>query len=421
MDSFKGQILHSTRHKKATDHAGKKVVVVGAGSSAHDICTDYYEHDVDVTMYQRGSTYVMTSKNAWKVIMGGAYTEGGLPVDVADRITASFPRHFNIGLAQRSTKAIAELDKDLLDALRARGFQLNFGIQGTGFDLLASTRSGGYYLDVGGSELIADGKIKLKSGSPIETFTETGIKFEDGSEIPADVVVFATGLGDSRSHIRQLVSDDVFKNVKPIWGLNPEGEMNGVWRDIGVKGLWSIIGNLALSRFYSKHVALQIKAMEEGIFGERYSAKTRNQDPKPSKTCRCKAKARIVVHVFATHFMRHGTLPGTFVPLEANAALNALPFPLTRSLSPTDLIRIRANTNEDKSTVIEWQGQVLSYSPGERPKVIFKVKGMSVTRVKKLENGSYDLLTREVQLYLDPSTEEVLEVWHNPWSDKDVN
>ncbi|KAG5352794.1 hypothetical protein E4T56_gene7569 [Termitomyces sp. T112] len=91
-----------------------------------------------------------------------------------------------------------------------------------------------------------------------------------------------------------------------------------------------------------------------------------------------------------------------------------------RPLNATDLVRIRASTDESKSTVIEWQGQVLSYLPGEQPKVLFKVKGMSVTRAKKLENGSYDLMTREVQLYLDPSTEEVLHVWHNPWSDKDV-
>ncbi|KAG6872780.1 hypothetical protein C0995_006700 [Termitomyces sp. Mi166 len=95
-------------------------------------------------------------------------------------------------------------------------------------------------------------------------------------------------------------------------------------------------------------------------------------------------------------------------------------FSQMRTLTATDLVRIRASADESKSTVVEWQGQVLSYLPGERPKVLFKVKGMSVTRAKKLENGSYDLMTREVQLYLDPSTEEVLNVWHNPWNDQDV-
>ncbi|KAG5720265.1 Flavin-containing monooxygenase YUCCA3 [Termitomyces sp. T112] len=272
MNSFKGQILHSTRHKSAADHLGKKVVVVGACTSAHDICADYYAHGIDVTMYQRSSTYIMSATSGWKVLMEGVYSEGGLPTDIADRVTASFPHHFNVGLSQRSTKAIAELDKDLLDALRARGFKVNSGIQGTGFGFLVWSRAGGYYLDTGASQLIADGKIKLKAGSSIESFTETGLKFEDGSELSADVVIFATGLSDSRAHIRKIVSEEVFKSLKPIWGLDPEGELNGIWRDLGVKGLWSMLGNLALCRFHSKHIALQIKAMEEGVFGERYSA-----------------------------------------------------------------------------------------------------------------------------------------------------
>ncbi|KAG6909650.1 hypothetical protein DXG01_016230 [Tephrocybe rancida] len=244
MDTFKGQILHSTRHKSAADHLGKKVVVVGACTSAHDICVDYFEQGVDVTMLQRGPTYIMSTTNGWKVLMGGVYSEDGLPTHIADRLNASFPHHFNVGLSQRSTKAIAELDKDLLDGLRARGFKLTDGIQGTGFGLLAWSKAGGYYLDTGASKLIADGKIKLKNGSPIASFTETGFIFEDGSELAADVVVFATGLGDSNAHIRRVCGDEVFKNLKPVWGLDPEGELKGVWRDIGVKGLWSMLGTL---------------------------------------------------------------------------------------------------------------------------------------------------------------------------------
>ncbi|KAG6917499.1 hypothetical protein DXG01_002363 [Tephrocybe rancida] len=94
--------------------------------------------------------------------------------------------------------------------------------------------------------------------------------------------------------------------------------------------------------------------------------------------------------------------------------------PSTRSLDAEAFARIRASTDESKSTVVEWQGQVLSYLPGDRPKLVFNVQGMSIARVKKLENGSYDLMGREVQLYLDPKTNEVLHTWHNPWSDQDV-
>ena len=61
-----------------------------------------------------------------------------------------------------------------------------------------------------------------------------------------------------------------------------------------------------------------------------------------------------------------------------------------------------------------------SYKPGEAPTVIFNVRGMNVARAKKLQNGSYDLLARELQLYLDPETNEVLHTWHNPYSDKNV-
>ncbi|KAF9459687.1 hypothetical protein BDZ94DRAFT_1171175 [Collybia nuda] len=275
MDKFKGQALHSNEHRKAEDHKGKKVVVVGACTSAHDISVDYYEHGIDVTMYQRSSTHIMSTKNGYKVMMeghSGSYSEGSPPVEIADRFGASFPLFANIGMLQRTAKAIADLDKDILDALRNRGFRINDGILGTGVVLLVWNKAGGYYLDTGGSQLIADGKIKIKSGGEIETFTEDGLKFDDGSELKADVVVFATGLGDTRSHIEAVCGEEVSKRCLPIWGLNKEGEINGAWRNLGIKGLWYMMGNLAYCRFHSKHLALQIKAMEEGIFnGERYS------------------------------------------------------------------------------------------------------------------------------------------------------
>ncbi|KAJ7094555.1 hypothetical protein B0H15DRAFT_127960 [Mycena belliarum] len=271
MADFKGPILHSSQHKKATDHLGKKVVVIGACTSAHDICADYYEHGVDVTMFQRSSTYIMTTKNGWRILMEGVYSENAPPTDVADRLNASYPNRLMELLAPRKTLEIAEADKELLDGLRKRGFRLNLGYKNAGFSLAVWENAGGYYLDVGTSQLIADGKIKLKNDSPIERFTATGLKFEDGSELPADVVIFATGVGDVRDNIRKVCGDELTEKCKPIWGLDEEGEIQGCWRDLGIPGLWYMMGNLAYCRFHSKHVALQIKAMEEGIFGERYS------------------------------------------------------------------------------------------------------------------------------------------------------
>ncbi|KIK68274.1 hypothetical protein GYMLUDRAFT_154223 [Collybiopsis luxurians FD-317 M1] len=271
-DKFKGQILHSTQHNLASDHIGKKVVVIGACTSAHDIAADYYLNGVDVTMYQRSSTYVMSTKAGWDVLFSGLYEEGAVPTDIADRVNASFTMGFMYhGFARRATDIIAEIDKPLLEGLRKRGFRTNLGINGTGFGPLVWSRASGYYLDVGASQMIIDGKIKLKNDSLLQSFTETGLKFEDGSELSADVVVYATGFGDARNVIRKICGDEIADKCSQILGLNEEGELYGTWRDMGVPGLWYALGNLVLDRFHSKHLALQIKAMEENKFGSRYS------------------------------------------------------------------------------------------------------------------------------------------------------
>ncbi|KAJ6488872.1 hypothetical protein C8R45DRAFT_1053267 [Mycena sanguinolenta] len=268
-DDFKGEILHSTQHKRALDHTGKKIVVIGA---SHDIAADYCAHGIDVTMYQRSSTYVMSTENGLMALMRPTYWEGGPPTDVADRNSASLPPLVVGELHQRLTAGIAEADKKLLDGLHACGFRTNMGPMNTGPGILAFERGGGHYLDVGASQLLIDGKIQLKNDSQIAGFTPTGLKFDDGSELSADVVVFATGFGDARDTVRKVCGDAVADRCKRIWGLNTEGEVNGAWRDLGVPGLWYMLGNLQLARFHSKHVALQIKAIEEGVFRERYAA-----------------------------------------------------------------------------------------------------------------------------------------------------
>ncbi|KAF8656499.1 hypothetical protein AX16_002518 [Volvariella volvacea WC 439] len=269
MDKFKGQILHSSQHKKATDHAGKKVVVIGSCTSAHDICSDYYKHGVDVTMFQRSSTYVVST--AGSRLLLSSYSENGPPTDMADRLVHSFPLCMNVGIVQRTAAQVAEFDKKLLASLKERGFRTNMGILETSIWLLVFIRLGGYYLDVGASKLIAEGKIKLKNDSQIASFTETGLKFENGSELAADVVLFATGLGDPGDIIQSICGSEVADRFGKVWGLNDEGEVNGCWRDLKVEGLWYMLGNLAMSRFHSKHVALQIKAREEGLYNGRYS------------------------------------------------------------------------------------------------------------------------------------------------------
>ena len=115
----------------------------------------------------------------------------------------------------------------------------------------------GPLVDVGASQLIIDGKIGLKNDSPIKEYTDTGLKFEDGSTLDTDLVVFATGFGDHRDGFRKILGEELGSKVKQIWGLDDAGEPRGAWRDIGVDNLWCMIGNLAMCRYHSRHVALR--------------------------------------------------------------------------------------------------------------------------------------------------------------------
>ena len=105
--------------------------------------------------------------------------------------------------------------------------------------------------------MIIDGKIGLKNDSVIKEYTKTGLKFEDGSTLDADLVVFATGLGDYRDGLKKILNKELGSKVKQIWGLDGDNELRGAWRDIGVDNMWCMTGNLAMCRYYSRHVALR--------------------------------------------------------------------------------------------------------------------------------------------------------------------
>jgi len=274
-DQFEGEILHSTRYKTARDYIGKKTIVIGSCVSAHDVAFDLCTFGVDVTMYQRSSTLVLSGKTFMEKAVRGVYDDDGRRIEDADLIAASFPLAFMAEMGKRQVVECEKMDADMLEGLKKRGFKLNRGPRDAGVFLSAWERRGGHYMDFGASQQIIDGKIKFKSGSQIERFTRTGLKFEDGTEITGDVVVFATGVqGNIRTFIGTICGADVERECKPVWGLDEETEIKGVCRDLGVPNLWYMSGSLALGRTHSKHIALQIKAIEEGIFDrkERYTS-----------------------------------------------------------------------------------------------------------------------------------------------------
>jgi hypothetical protein len=171
-------------------------------------------------------------------------------------------------LHQDVTKKIAKQDKDLLEGLTKAGFALDEGPDNAGMFMKYFQRGGGYYIDVGASQLIVDGKIKIKQGLEITTVNPHSITFSDGSELEADEIVFATGYQNMREATRKIFGDDVADKVKDVWGMDEEGELRTMWRRSGHPRFWFMGGNFALCRFYSRLLALQIKAIEVGLMSD---------------------------------------------------------------------------------------------------------------------------------------------------------
>lgn len=267
MENFKGDVLcHSSEFKGARpDGKGRKAVVVGSCNSGHDISQDFYEKGYDVTMVQRSTTCVISSEAITEIGLKGVYDETGPPVDDADLWLHSMPSEVLKSLQVIVTALQNKHDAAILEGLKKVGFGLDQGPEDAGLFMKYFQRGGGYYIDVGGSQLIIDGKVKIKQGQEIDEILPHGLRFADGSELEADEIVFATGYKNMRTTARDIFGDEVADRVGDIWGYDPEGEMRTIWRKTGHPGFWFHGGNLALCRYYSKLLALQIKALEEGI------------------------------------------------------------------------------------------------------------------------------------------------------------
>lgn len=277
-EQFQGVQHHSSKHPGGAAFRGKRCVVIGSNNSAHDICADLWENGADVTMVQRTSTHIARSETLMELALGGLYSEealaNGITTDTADLIFASIPykimHEFQIPVYQE----MARRDAEFYQQLEAAGFMLDWGDDGSGLFMKYLRRGSGYYIDVGASQLIIDGKIKLKSGHGVERITENAVVLTDGTELPADLIVYATGYGSMNGWAARLISQEVADKVGKCWGLGSnttkdpgpwEGEQRNMWKPTQQEALWFHGGNLHQSRHYSQFLALQLKARYEGM------------------------------------------------------------------------------------------------------------------------------------------------------------
>ena len=262
LDNFKGQILHSSQYDDGERWSGKRALVIGTGNSGHDIAQDLHSSSTDVTLVQRSSTLVTNIEPSAQLAYS-AYNEGTLEDN--DLIAASMP----LTLARRShillTEQSRKLDKELLDGLERVGFKLDFGDEGTGWQFKYLTRGGGYYFNVGCADLVASGAIRLKQFADIDAFTPEGVRMKNGEALAADLIVLATGYKPQEYLVQKLLGEEVAARVGPIWGFGDGQELRNMYARTGQPGLWFIAGSLAQCRINSKYLALQVKAIEEGL------------------------------------------------------------------------------------------------------------------------------------------------------------
>ena len=275
-DRFKGKQHHSSHHRGGEGWVGKKCVVVGSNNSAHDIAADLWEHGADVTLLQRSPTLVVRAETLARnrPLYSEEAVASGITTEIADLTTASMPYGALPQVMKPVVDQIRRDDADFYERLEKAGFKLTFGEDGTGIGPMYLRRGSGYYIEVGASELIADGRIKLKSGVEVERLTEDSVVLNDGTNLKADLVVYATGYGSMNQWAAELISPEVADRVGKCWGLGSgtakdpgpwEGELRNMWKPTAQENLWFHGGNLMQSRLYSIFLSLQLKARQEGL------------------------------------------------------------------------------------------------------------------------------------------------------------
>jgi cation diffusion facilitator CzcD-associated flavoprotein CzcO len=262
LKDFAGTVQHSSEYRDGEDWMNKSAIVVGTGNSGHDIAQDLHSSGAKVTLVQRSPTLITNIEPSAQLAYA-TYNEGTLEDN--DLIAASMPLRLAKKTHQMITEQSRQFDKVLLDGLAAVGFKLDYGEDDTGWQFKYLTRGGGYYFNVGCSDLVARREIALRQFADIESFIPEGARMKNGETLSADLIVLATGYKPQEVLVTQLFGAQVAARVGPIWGFGNGQELRNMYMRTGQDGLWFIAGSLAQCRINSKFLALQIKAIEEGL------------------------------------------------------------------------------------------------------------------------------------------------------------
>ena len=269
--TFAGTQIHSSEYKSWREFVDKPVVIVGANNSAHDIASDLAMNGSKPIMIQRSSTLVVNQQDYCERILGSLYSAkavaGGITVDKADILQASIPLRLLESRHRAIWDGIRRDRQSFYQQLTDAGFTLDFAEDGTGLGMKYRRTASGYYIDVGGSEMVVEGSIEIRSGHGVSHLSKHAVHLTSGEEIETKTVIYATGYGNMTDWIEALIDEDTAKRVGPCWGYGSGtkgdpgpwiGELRNMWVETAQKSLWMTGGNLSQARFFSRLLALQL-------------------------------------------------------------------------------------------------------------------------------------------------------------------
>ncbi|MEC7490781.1 MAG: NAD(P)/FAD-dependent oxidoreductase [Pseudomonadota bacterium] len=265
LSKFCGEIIHSSEYKGANGRKGANFLVLGTGTSAHDIAQDLHSNGVKATLLQRNATSVLNVEPSAQL----PYTlyDEGHSLEDADLIATATPFTPLKRAHELLTEEATRLDKNLLEGLAGVGFKIDREDR-TGWQFKYMTRGGGYYFNVGCSDLIINGDVGLIQLDDVNSFVPDGVQLKNGEVIPFDTIVLATGFKGMEALVHELLGEKITERVGPIWGFDEnKQELRNMWVRTPQPGLWFIAGSFAQCRIYSKYLGLQIKACLENLIG----------------------------------------------------------------------------------------------------------------------------------------------------------
>lgn len=270
-DVFEGPQMHSSEYKQGEDFNGKSVIVVGANNSAHDIASDLVERGAHPTLLQRSSSLVVRQSDYCERILGPLYSAAavasGITTEKADILQASMPLRLMERNHRKIWDGIRADQNDYYARLTDAGFALDFAEDETGLGMKYRRTASGYYIDVGAAQMVMDGRISVSSGQGVSHLSKRAIHLEDGAQLEADAIIYATGYGGMTDWVAKLIDQDTADRVGPCWGYGSGtkgdpgpwiGELRNMWLPTAQEGLWFMGGNLSQARFYSRLLALQL-------------------------------------------------------------------------------------------------------------------------------------------------------------------